>query len=765
MMQAFIRFTIRFRWFVLIGIALVTIAAGVKITQGVVASSIGGLFLAEYPAYYRYLELAKEFGSDDVIVVAMPNADLLTPQDQERLDRVVTAISELPTVINVRCVLDAQRVRAKGDQLQIKTYAELLQSKGDRTKILKELAGDDLVKDLLVSEDGLHTAVIVELDTDAERPVEKTPQLIQNILSAFEQAGYQRLDLHVVGLSANIAAIMKETYFSLGRLFPFVLIMLLLSVWLMFRHLWPVVISGLVALIAVIWTMGFAVLLDRHISIFIGFVPGMILIISFSDVIHLMNAYLLELGQGLDKEQAVVVSGSEVGAACMFTSVTTFVGFITIALVPTPASRQLGLVLGFGTGIALLIAVTLAPILFILMPQPKIWRRGATGRVQGHLDRLLVWISGFTRRRPWAIIGAFTVLVIIILAGLMRLTIETDFAKRMDHDHPLRVDGRYFLEHFAGSNTFNIYLSSPEKNGLLKADVFARIVKLQREIEHLADVDQVYSLVNLMESLHRQLVPEQPDLTTLPSDSKALAQYLLLFEMSGGQDLERLVDFDRQTMLMKIHLPREEFRHTAQVGQKALALAETLFDGEITTSPSGIVYLLGRYFEIILAEQKMALLLVFLGISLMMIIGLRSLRVGLVSMVPNLLPLMAMAGYLGLAWDYVDSDILIVAMIAIGIGVDDTIHFLKRYRMEFFRCGQVEKSLQQTFAYSGRGIVITTIILVIGFAPFSLSDYLTIDMLGTLLPFTLVVALLADIFLVPAMIQLGWIRFSLQTNR
>jgi predicted RND superfamily exporter protein len=143
----------------------------------------------------------------------------------------------------------------------------------------------------------------------------------------------------------------------------------------------------------------------------------------------------------------------------------------------------------------------------------------------------------------------------------------------------------------------------------------------------------------------------------------------------------------------------------------------------------------------------------------MMCIGLRSLRVGLWSMIPNLLPLFALGGYLGLFWDYVDSDVLAVSVIAIGIGVDDTIHFLMRLRLESRRQPDTAAAIEQTFRYSGRGIVITTVVLVLGFSVFATSDYLSMYMLGTLLPLTLVVALVADLFLVPALVALGAIRF------
>jgi predicted RND superfamily exporter protein len=200
------------------------------------------------------------------------------------------------------------------------------------------------------------------------------------------------------------------------------------------------------------------------------------------------------------------------------------------------------------------------------------------------------------------------------------------------------------------------------------------------------------------------------------------------------------------------------------MGNMARDLIQNTLGDSVHVKASGLVYLLGDFFEVILAGQKTALILAFMSIALIMMIGLRSVGAGLWSMFPNVLPLFALCGYLGLFSDYIDSDVIIIAIMAIGIGVDDTIHFLMRFRIESHRQDDLEKAVQQTFFYSGRGIVITTVILVIGFTPFAVSDYLTINMMGTLLPMALIVALLADLFLVPALIRVGAIRFKFSRN-
>jgi predicted RND superfamily exporter protein len=261
-------------------------------------------------------------------------------------------------------------------------------------------------------------------------------------------------------------------------------------------------------------------------------------------------------------------------------------------------------------------------------------------------------------------------------------------------------------------------------------------------------------MVDLIGSIDREMNAEG-----VPFSRQLLFQYLELFQMGGGEDLERMVDFERKSTRMAVRLSDNAVRATYAVGRQVHALGEEILEPAAKVEVNGMTYLLGGFLDSIIIGQRNGLLLAFVVIILMMILWLWSLRVGLLSILPNFIPILALAGLVGLRWDTVDSDVIGVAMIAIGIGVDDTIHFLVRLKFESRRTGDTVWALERTFHFTGRAIVITTVILAVGFMPFAMSDYFTINMFGVLIPFTLMMALLADILLVPAMAKLGWLRF------
>ena len=744
---------------VILGLSL--LAAGLC-SRAVIASTIGGLFLGESAEYERYLERSGRFASDESLVVAFEDPSLLTPDGLDRLERIVARLRALPDVGRADSVLDAQQVRSGDDGVVVERYVDAARADPARAEeLLESLRADPLVGGLLVDRAGHASAVVVELAPDPDRPAERGATIVAEALAAFEAEGFPREALHRAGYLAVIAEVTRQAYLNMSRLFPVCLVVLLTTVWLLFRRLWPVFVTGLVALLGVLWTMGWAITLEREVSVMAGMVPGVVLIIAFSDVVHLCSAYLLELAAGKDKDEAIAASASEVGAACVLTSLTTSLGFLSMTFIPVPVFRHLGVVLGFGVAISLLLAVTVTPVLFSFMPTPKPWRRGATGKLQEGIDRVLEGCASVATLRPRAVALGFGAILLVSVVGTAAVRVETDFSARLTDDNPLRVDQDWLANRFAPANVLEVYVEVPEDEGLLDPETFAQVAALQDALEALPEVTQAFSLVDLMRTVHGVVGGAgAPAERGVPTTRGALAQYLLLFEMSGGGELERLVDFRRRTLRIALRLHSGRYREGAAVGRKARALGESLLAGRASVEPTGLLYLLGSFLDVILDGQRSGLAFAVLSITLMMVLGLRSLRVGLCSMVPNLLPLLALGGLLGFTWDTVDSDLLGVAMIAVGIGVDDTIHFLMRLRIEWARSRDAAEAVRATLRYSGRGIVMTTVVLGLGFLPFAASDYLSVYVMGQALPFCFAVALAADLLLVPALVRLGVISFG-----
>jgi len=760
-MTGYVNFVLRYRYFILIGIAVVTAVWFCVLLQGSIGTSLGTIFLGENPAYKAYKERVADFGGDGFIAIAFEEEDLLDANTVARLKKAVEEIETLPDVDRVESILDAGAISGSGGGLEVHRYLDDALEHPERVPELRQkLLSDDMAVGSVVSKDGRHTAMLVQLVFSETRAVEDDPVIVQSVIEKLDAAGFAAERLHLAGLIPVFAEVIDQTFFNLTRLTPIVLIVLLLVVWLMFRRLWPVLITGGVGLIAVIWTMGFAVALQPKISILAAMVPAVVLIISFSDVIHLCSAYLLELASGRSKEEAILESGTDVGTACVFTSLTTFAGFVSLSLIPAPVFRHLGVTLGFGVAVALLLAMTVAPIFFSFMGRPREWRRGTTAHVQDYLDRFLIGARRYSTGRPWQTVALFTVVAGFAVYGVSQAVIDTDFAGRLDDDNRIRKDLRYFEENFEGTGTLEVYVKTDRKEGIFEPAFFGEVAALQDRLEALPEVDGVVSLVDVMRLVHQEMSSSAVAEDSLPTSRELIAQYMLLLEMaSGGYELDQLVDFERSTLRMLVRMPEGGVRRTHEVGVAAVELGKGVSEQGAVVEATGSMFLMGQWLDEIIGGQRNGLIFAFLSIAIMMMIGLRSVRAGLWSMIPNAFPLLVLGGWVGLFWDTVDSDTLAVGMIAIGIGVDDTIHFLMRLKIETRRAGNTRDALKNTFHFSGRAIVITSVVLIAGFAPLAISDYFPLHIMGTMLPLCLLVALLADLMLVPALVALGAIQF------
>lgn len=764
-MRNYIRFIVRHRYLVLALLVAMTIVAGWSLSRGVMATSMGTLFLGEDPRYAEYKKKVVRFGSEESTVIAFESPELFSPATLTRLGQVVAQLKLMPDVACVQSVFDAHRISGGAKSIEVTRYAEAALAQPERgAELLAQMLEDPLARGVLVSEDGRNTAVIVEHTFDESRPAERGPEIVEEILQVFHEHGFAAEDLHKAGIMVVLSEVVSQTQFNLQRLFPIVLVLLLAVVWVMFRRFWPVFITGLSAVIAVVWTMGFAVLIDPQINILMAMVPAVILIVSFSDVIHLCSAYLLELSRGYGKDEAIERSGADVGLACIYTSATTFAGFVSLSFIPTPIFRHMGVVLGFGVAVALLLAMTVAPIMFTIMREPKPWKTGTASWVQGGLDLLLAWIERTVTRRPWVTVGVFVAAGALAVFGTFQVHIDTDFNKRLDEDNLVRQDQAWFESRFSGTNALELYIDAPRKDALLEPDFFKSLLEFEQEVEGMEGVDQVLSITDAVKTVHDQFATGKRR-PFPPGDRETLAQYLLLLEISDEDGtLERLADYDRQHLRLIAKVPQSGVRHAFFVGEEAWGKGDRLREQGAVVTASGSLYLTGGWLDELLDGQKNGLLAAFFMIAVMMVIGLRSLKAGLWSMVPNILPIFALGGYVGLFWDATDSDTIALAILAIGIGVDDTIHFLMRFRVESQRTDDVSVALNRTFHFSGRAIIITSVVLVVGFAPFLMSDYFPLKIMGYLLPFCLLVALLADLCLVPAMARLGAFRFPLSVE-
>lgn len=707
-MHAYFRWVLHHRVAMLMICAGVTVLAGFSLSRMTISTSLSKLFLQDTADHQRYVERVKRYGGSEQLIIGFKQSELNSPTVQDRLRRIVEQLETLNGVAKVASILSTTSAGSTAD--------------------LDALAADPMFGGLFLSADGQHTAMVVEFEPDELYILERAPKVVGEVIEIFRREGIARETLHFGGFIAMLAEIARQSERNLLWITPLVGGLLLLVIYLFFRRMWPVLLTGLVAALAITWTMGFAALLDREISVLLAVAPALILIISFSDVVHLCSAYAKELAGGRDRDDAILASAVDVGTACILTSLTTFVGFVSFSFIDVAAFRHLGFVLGFGTAIALVLAMTLVPVIFSLMRPPQPWThddRRPPGRT---LDAVLMSCERLAKSYPLTVIGSFVLLMTALSLGCMRIRIETDFVARMSPGSPLHVDTRYFNEHFAGTIAIELFLTADDGISI-GPELFERLAACRRVVEDHPEVAKVIPPFGTTSNPH----------------------------LTAG-DLTRFVDADKREIRLVAFVRETGVSAIYDIGRKIQQDALTAIGPGITIEPSGFFYLAGRWLDHHIVTNKRAILIAFSTITVILVVLFRSIRIGLWSLLPNVFPMLAVGGVIGFVWRTADSDLVIVLLVAIGIAVDDTIHFLSRWRIETRRGASSTEALHRAFGFAGRAIMQTSAIFAIGFAPMALSDYLPFRMLGILMPLAVFTALMGDLLLLPALVCIGAIR-------
>jgi hypothetical protein len=405
----------------------------------------------------------------------------------------------------------------------------------------------------------------------------------------------------------------------------------------------------------------------------------------------------------------------------------------------------------------LLFSIILLPALIVVTP----FREPATGLRQGSpgtLDRLLMRFGDVATERPWTVLGISTLLVLTSLVGVTRIRVSYDPMAWFPETLPLRTATQTLDDEFQGSMVIEVLVKTQQENGLYDPELLNRFEELRAYAEALEynglRVGKALSISDIVKEINQALNQDQPEHYAIPQDRQLVAQELLLFENSGTDDLEDFVDpqfsLARFTLRVPYHdairyppfIDRIQDHFARVLGQRA--------EVEVT----GIVAVLSRTTSTLISSMIRSYIIALVVISSLMIFLIGSLRGGLLSMVPNLSPVIVTLGFMGWFDFPIDPFTLLIGCIGIGLAVDDTIHFMHNFQRYYTTSGDAHWAVHETLQTTGRALLFTTLVLCTGFFLYMFSSMQNVFQFGFLTGLCLVLALLANVLLAPALMVL-----------
>ena len=778
---------VRWRWLVIPLMLALAASLSSQAPKISVDTSAESFLLDDDPAKQFYNEFRDQFGRGELIIAAVRTPDALDPDFLLRLRDFHRALEEeVPHLEEVRSLINARVTRGEGDRLIVEDLLEEWPETPDAWWELREYAlANTLYENLLISSDARLTTVSIESSAyssegieeeiafetfgdaaDLEPPVflsgaenAEFVEATRSVVERFQAAGFE---IQISGAPVLLDQIASAIQHNMVR---FVLLMILIIASLLlalFRRLSGVILPLVVVAPAVSGTIGSMAIAGEFLSAPTQILPSLLLAVGIGAAVHILTIFFQKFDAGESKEDAIAHALGHSGVPVCMTSLTTAGGLFSFATAEVAPVSAIGYFAPIGIGLALIYCIFLLPALLAVIPlKPKPpgsadKNRSDTG---SRIGEGLVAVGDFSIRHKRAVLGVTILAVAFGLAGASRLQFGHDIMAWLPETHPLRVATAVFDEELKGSMVLEIVADTGVENGVQSKDFLDTLDTLESDLLESEDeaefsVGKVLSIVNIIKEINQALNSNDPDAYRIPEDRRLIAQELLLFENSGADDLNTLVDSQFQIARVSIRVPyMDPLRYSPYIEKTVENFKKKLGPG-VEVAGTGFLPVMSMTINSVIISMTRSYILALLIITPLMIMFIGSVRIGLVSMIPNLAPIIITLGIMGWAGIVLDAFTLMIGGIAIGLAVDDTIHYMHNFRRNFLQTGDVRRSSAETLRTTGHALLVTSVVLSAGFFIFIFAEMNNLYYFGLLTSLTIANAFLIDILVSPALMAL-----------
>jgi len=744
-LKGFLSLPVRAPWVVVAATLAITVVLGYFGARIRVDSAIENL-LPEHDADREYYEgVRKAFGSEEATVIGMFADDVFEAHRIATIDRLSRRLAEIDGVREVISPTTIKGIESDDFGLRVgRLMRELPQTPEAAQEFRAKMLGNPLYVGNVVSADGDAAAIIVAFDllSDEEFLNKGIEQQIHQIVesevtdASFAISGIQTLK--VMG-----AQLMEQ---DLARFVPLsVLLVFLVLVW-SFRTVRGVFLPLASVLVGVTWTVGVMVLFGRDINMGTLVLPPLLMAIGIAYAIHVVSRYYQEIRPGRSRADVITATLEHARLPVSIASLTTLIGFGTLTLNPIRAIREFGTYAVFGIATIFLLSIMFLPAVLMLLPDAQ--RRPAGDREGGWVQRLLATLGYYAIEHRWSVILGSLVVCGLSIWAAQSIRVETDYLSFFDPHGPVRAANTRIAEHLGGTQPIYVVIDGPKARSLASLPIVYAIRDLQAFVAEQPDVDSSLSYGDFVALIHKALNPDSK--LPLPATESDLAQLLTFV---SPDDMAPVVtkDFSRANILVRTRLSG-----SAEVNEfvrRVEDFARRRFPRDFSVHATGSVVLLNRSADTLSRNQVIGLAQVLVVLSVLMSTLFLSVRAGLLSLVPNVVPIIILFGIMGVCGISLNISTSMIAVIAIGIAIDDTIHYLTEFNAQIRRTGDQRSAVMKVGMAVGRPIVFTSIALFLGFLVVCLSNFKPIQHFGFLAGATMLLALLADLLLLPALVM------------
>ena len=752
---------IKYRIYFILVLVAVTIFMGSKLPQVRLSNEFGGI-VPGYDEDAQSFEVFKQnFGEDgNILALGVSDSALYTPLNFQRFRYLSDALVKLEGVQQVISLATLQRLRKNTAKKKFEIepiFEEIPDDQATLDSLLKIAFDQKFYSGQIVNESNGATIILVSIDKEILNSRNRN-QLTEDIIDIAEKfAKSTEIDIKYAGLPFVRSV-------TTGRIQQELILFLILSIvvtaltLLFFFRSWDAVIFPLMIIgTVVIWAMGSLVLFDFKVTILTGLLPPIIVVIGIPNSVYLLNKYHQEFEKHGNKVKAISRVTRKIGFVTLITNITTAVGFIVLGFTEIPMVREFGIIAGINIVATFIVSIILIPAVFTYLPPPnrKQLKHLNFSAIQGFITLLNTIIH---HQRKWIFVVSI-ILVIVSLIGVTKLESISYMVDDLPDDSEILTDLSFFEKNFSGIMPLEAVIDTGKKRGVTRLSNLKKINELEEFLSGQPDISQPVSIVSFIKAARQAFYNNNPNQYQLPDNRERnfILRYLDGQEDQDGNNIRKsFIDSTGQRLRVSMKM--------ADIGSKKMKvliedkikpkIQEIFGESDLDVSITGTTVLFIKGNKYLIENLRMSLILAFVIIAAIMGLLFRNARVMIISLIPNVIPLIMTAGIMGFFGLPLKPSTALIFSIAFGISVDDSIHFLAKYRQELFANNffvpiAITKSLKDT----GTSMVYTSIILFFGYIIFAFSDFGGTIALGILTSTTLLIAMVTNLVVLPALLM------------
>lgn len=684
----------------------------------------------KHPAFVYSSQAEDLFDIKDGIIFAIENESGI--YNEETLQKIKDLTKDLQKMdgiekSDVTSLYTADNIVGSEYGMEVNAFYSRVPTSDDKLQQLREdVRSNDMIYGRLVSLDETATIIIAEIDDYIF-----TDDFYNQVLELADSYEGPEI-IYVAGSPIVEGTLGKLAPQDMKTMAPIVIGIIIIVLLMILRSVKGSILNLLVVLFSTVWTFGLMALLDIPIYSVSTMIPVMLIAIGVAYGIHLFNHLELYLQKNpqAEKRDALADMLKHMWKPVLMAAVTTAVGFVSLVTSEVFPVKYFGLFTAFGVLSALFFALVLIPAGLMVFGLPKFRK---IGREKTKTDNFASRFTDKITKHKMLTILLTVIVVAVSIFGISRVWINSSFLANFENDSDIVQTDRFINEKFAGTSSLNIVLEADEPDLFKDPAVLELVDNLQNDLESLKMVGDTFSLADFINRMNMVMNEDREEFNTIPDSNEMIAQYLLLYEMSGDpENLTGVVDYEYQTLNLTAQLKSDDSRTI----RTAIDLVETyrqeFSDSGVEINFAGTGYKALIFSELILKGQISSLILSLLIVIVLVSFMFRNFIIGLIASVPILITTLINFGVMGLLNVPLGPTTALISSIAVGIGIDYAIHFIDRYRAYSIETGDKNKTARLTMYNTGRAIMFNAVVVISGFLALLFSMFPPNRQLGAL---------------------------------